>query len=113
MNGLTVLARIKSGQEEPLRDLLTQIDQSKATNPYINFPEYRLTHGSRWSIIYDEENGFRLLFVTEFDGYFEDFVRELAVTTPGMDAIWGKCEGYEGSARFEEFVRRVERGDGR
>ena len=106
MNGLTVLARIKSGQEEPLRDLLTQIDQAKATNPYINFPEYRLTHGSRWSIIYDEENGFRLLFVTEFDGYFEDFVRELAVTTPGMDAIWGKCEGYEGSARFEEFVRK-------
>jgi len=106
MNSLTVLAHIKKGEEEVLRELLTEIDLSKADNEYVRFSEYRVTHNARWSVVYDEENGYRLLLALEFDGLFQDFIAEMIATTPGLDRIWGKCVGYRGAAYFEEFIRQ-------
>ena len=105
MNALTVLARIRSGQEDALRELLAAIGSAPGGNPYIHFDEDLNTHSARWSVVHDPENGYRLLLATEFDGVLEEYVTLLADTTPGLDDIWGKCEGYTGREHFFEFIR--------
>lgn len=59
----------------------------------------------RCAVIHDSENGYRLLLASEYDGDLEDYLEELVAISPGMDALWGKCEGYPGAKGFSEFIR--------
>ncbi len=104
MRGLTVVARIKPGQEEALERILTSIDRSQQENPYVRLAEDRRTHGQRWAIIYDPDNGHRLLLAIEYDGKLDSYIQNMVELSPGLDAIWGKCEGYPGRAGFASFV---------
>jgi hypothetical protein len=102
---LTIVARIKFGQEKALNDLLFEINANRNNNPYIDFCKIKSIHFGRWVIIHDDENGYRLVFSCTYNGKFEDVVKEFADATPGLDAIWGKCIEYTGRDRFLEFVR--------
>src|SRR5438128_4591064 len=105
MDVLILLARIRPGQAEPLSRRLGEINRDHACNPHIRFSDDRMTHFARWAILEDPDNGARLLFAANHDGTFEAYVAELLRTSPGLDQIWGACEGYPGRERFMEFAR--------
>jgi uncharacterized membrane protein YphA (DoxX/SURF4 family) len=105
MRPLTVLAKIKPGQEEPLRQLLVAINSDIAGNPYIRFGEDECTHFARWFIFTTPEVGPRLAFVATYNGDLAAYVANLVRVSPGLDEIWGKCEEYAGKASFLDFVR--------
>jgi hypothetical protein len=106
MNALTVVTKIKAGEKPALEKILTEISTCPGNNPYMRLPDGRNTHCLRCSIIHDEENGYRLLVAAEYDGDLESYLRELIQISPGMDAIWSKCEGYQGKEFFEQFIRK-------
>ena len=105
VKALTVLVKIKRGEEEALNELLTSIGKSPQDNPHIRFSEDLKTHCARWAITRDSEHGPRLLLAAEFDGDLDDYIANLLATTPDIDDIWGKCEGYSGRKNFPEFIR--------
>ena len=106
MGPITIMAKIRRGQEEPLRDLLVSINSDIKGNPYIRFEEDLCTHFARWFIIDTPEQGPRLVFAATYNGEVPRYVDNMLRVSPGLDEIWGKCEGYAGQASFHDFVRQ-------
>jgi hypothetical protein len=115
-NGLTVLAALRPGEEEPLRQVLRAIgDDVKGKRaagptprPHIDFTRSRTIHFARFAILDDPERGpdhRRLLFSSNYDGDLDGHLRELIEITSDMQAIWGRCEAYAGIADFPAFIR--------
>jgi hypothetical protein len=114
--GLTVLAPIRPGEAEALRDVLTAIGddirgrtaRGGAARPHVDFGRSRAIHFARFAILRDPERGrdaSRLLFSSNYDGTLDSHLAELTAITSDMDAIWGRCEGYRGIAAFPAFIR--------
>jgi hypothetical protein len=104
VNHFAVIAKIKSGQEDPLRRILKEVNDDPSNNPYVRLVSSQLTHFLRWTILTDKDNGPRLLLTSNYDGGIKTYVEELVSIGPGMDQIWNRCEGYSGKDRFLEFV---------
>ena len=113
---LTVLAAIRAGEEAALRDVLRPIgDDIKAktitvanARPHIDFLHSRRIHFARFAILADPRRGptaARLLYSSNYDGTLDSHIAELIEITSDMDAIWGRCEGYQGVAAFPAFIR--------
>lgn len=110
MDTVIVLARVKPGQAEPLKAVLTQINDLVDNdhidnNPYIRFDQDRYTHFARWIVFENPGHGQMLLYMSVHDGSLEDYIAEVVRTSPGLDVIWGHCEGYTGKAHFLAFVQ--------
>ena len=114
--GLTVLAAIRPGEEERLRDVLRSIGddipgrtlKDAAERPHIDFCRSRTIHFARFAILDDPDRGperKRLLYSSNYDGDLDGHLAELMAITSDMDAIWGRCEAYTGAARFGAFIR--------
>jgi hypothetical protein len=113
---LTVLAAIRPGEEEPLRDVLRPIgDDIKgkrlepgAVRHGIEFRHSRRIHFARFAILDDPDRGRdrkRLLYSVNYDGELDSHLAELIAITSDMDAIWGRVEGYTGPGAFAAFIR--------
>lgn len=113
---LTVLAAIRPGEEELLRDVLRPIgDDIKgkrlepgAVRPGIEFRHSRRIHFARFAVLDDPDRGRdrkRLLYSANYDGELDSHLAELIAITPDMDAIWGRVEGYTGTGGFAAFIR--------
>ncbi|HEX2914305.1 MAG TPA: hypothetical protein VH186_26130 [Chloroflexia bacterium] len=115
---LTVIVNIKPAEGEPLEKLLTDIGHNVRTNPYIRFNEIDTTHFARFVIIpgpgKTEAEPKRLLFTSNHDGSWQDYIELLIDKAgPGVEAIWGKCEGYPEiplsdpafKTRFKTFIQ--------
>ena len=113
---LTVLAPIRRGQQDRLRDVLRAIGNDIAgkhladnpAQPYIDFPGSRSIHFARFAILSDPDRGpgrVRLLFASVYDGTLDAHLQELVTITSDMDAIWASCERYSGVAGFPAFMR--------
>lgn len=112
-NALTVMVPIKPGEVEALKGILREIGDDIKDNPRVRFRDTPSTHFARWVVLEDEAGPRpRLLFSSNHDGALEGYARELAERVgPGMEEIWGKCEGYSPGtsrdpARFAEFIAR-------
>ena len=114
--GLTVLAAIRPGEERPLRDVLRAIGNdikgkrvsADGGRPHIDFDRSRTIHFARFAILRDPQRGpeaTRLLFSSNYDGTLGSHLAELIDITSDMDAIWGRCEGYQGVIAFPAFIR--------
>ena len=114
--GLTVLAALRAGEEEPLRGVLRAIGndirgtkaRGAAARPRIDFCRSRRIHFARFAILDDPDRGAnrkRLLFSSNYDGDLDDHLAELVAITTDMSAIWGACEAYTGVERFADFIR--------
>ncbi|NEO97079.1 MAG: hypothetical protein F6K56_46145, partial [Moorea sp. SIO3G5] len=99
-NPLTVIVKIKPGEEAALKSILEAIDSDPANNPYVRFPESRNTHLARFAILNDPDNGPRLLFSSNYDGDLDSYLNEIIQISPGMDSLWEKCQGYTGKPQF-------------
>jgi len=114
--GLTVLAAIRPGEEQRLRDVLRPIGddirgrtlKTDAGRPHIAFSRSLNIHFARFAILDDPTRGpqrKRLLYSSNYDGDLDSHLTELVAITSDMDAIWGRCEAYTGAARFGAFIR--------
>jgi hypothetical protein len=102
---LIVLAPIRPAAEHGLREVLAEVQRDPAHNPYVRLADSPSTHFARWVIVDEESTGPRLLFAACYDGGIEAYIAELAAVGPGMDRLWGACEGYTGREQFAAFVR--------
>jgi len=113
---LTVLASIRQGEEERLRDVLRPIGddirgrtlRDAAGRPHIDFCRSRTIHFARFAILNDPDRGperKRLLYASTYDGDLDGHLAELMAITSDMDAIWGRLEAFTGAASFRAFMR--------
>ena len=102
---LTVIAKIKPGQDDALRLILEAIASDLSDNPYLKLARSLKTHFLRMALITDPDNGPRLLVTGTYDGRLSAYLDELAQLGPEMDQIWNACEGYQGRSRFAEFIQ--------
>ena len=114
--GLTVLAALRPGEEEPLRAVLRAIGddigggkaRAAGGRPHMDFCRSRNIHFARFAILDDPDRGTnrkRLLFSSNYDGDLESHLAELVEITADMSAIWGPCEAYSGVDHFADFIR--------
>jgi hypothetical protein len=99
------LAKVRPGDEAGLREVLGKIQQDHDTNPYLRFGESLRTHFARLVLIEKANGSHELLFIANHDGPTEDYLSELVAIGPGMDALWGACEGYTGPSSFSPVMR--------
>jgi hypothetical protein len=115
-HGLTVLAALRPGAEEPLRGVLCAIGddirgrkvREAGGRPHIDFCRSRNIHFARFAILDDPDRGAnrkRLLFSSNYDGDLDAHLAELVEITTDMSAIWGACEAYSSVDRFPDFIR--------
>jgi hypothetical protein len=113
---LTVLAAIRPGEEDRLRDVLRPIGDdiqgkrldAAAARQHIEFVRSRRIHFARFAILADPDRGLdrrRLLYSANYDGELEEHLAELMAITSDMEAIWGRCEAYTGAGDFAAFIR--------
>jgi uncharacterized membrane protein YphA (DoxX/SURF4 family) len=103
---LTVIAKIKQGQKQALIQLLKEISEKPFHNEHIHFRQDRLTHFARWFIIENEEIQPLLVWGCTYNGDLEYYIDHVVGLSPGLDKIWGKCEGYSKANGFFWFVRQ-------
>ncbi|MBX7222832.1 MAG: hypothetical protein K1Y36_22985 [Blastocatellia bacterium] len=98
---LTCIAPIIPGKADALREAFTQISLSPE-NP---LKKISTIHFARW-VIFDNDT--RLLFTSNFDGGWEDYLRDFAtLDAEGLDFIFQYCVGYPGAQPFEPFMEYV------
>ena len=111
---LTVLAPIRAGHEQQVRDILRPIGddirgtKARAGAPRIEFARSRRIHFARLGLLPDPDRGpdrVRLLYSANFDRSLDDHLAELVSITSDMSAIWGHCEHYSGVDQFAAFIR--------
>jgi hypothetical protein len=120
-NALTVIVPIKRTDVGALRNLLTTIGNDIKDNPHLSWAGSPSTHFARFVILdpSSPDSGDitslqghppRLLFTSNHDGSFENYMRELvAKFGASMEPIWSKCEGYPPNAstdprQFTKFI---------
>jgi hypothetical protein len=97
VTALTTIADIIPERLETLKQVLEAVQQ----NPSLALAKISTIHYARWVII---DEGRRLLFTSNFDGTFEDYIQDFVREIPdGLDRIWGHCVGYPGSRPIEGF----------
>jgi hypothetical protein len=112
---LTVLAAIRAGEDQALREVLRPIGDDingkrmpAGGRPHVAFPKSTGMHFARFAILTDPDRGAgraRLLFASVYDGTLEAHLAEMVALTSDLDAIWGRCEGYTGVAKFPAFIK--------
>lgn len=109
VHALTVIAKIKPGLKPALIQVLREISENPFHNRYIHFGQDRLTHFARWFIIENDEIEPLLVWAATYNGDLETYAGHVARLSPGIDQIWGKCEGYSKAKGFFWFVRTCRR----
>lgn len=103
-NIITAIVGVKPGHVERLRAVLQSLNTGAASPIAV----ISTIHFARWVLI---EDNTRLLFTTNFDGSWDDYIDEfIDKAADGLDAIWSNCEGFpEGGARnreaFKQYIR--------
>ena len=91
---LTCIAKIIPGKADELRAALNAVDPN-------NLKKMPTIHFARW-VIFDNDT--RLLFCSNFDGGWEDYLQDFSVNDPeGLDFVFQFCEGWPGAQPFEPF----------
>jgi hypothetical protein len=111
---LNALVRIIPGRRAALEQVLAAFRARIDAGGPTPLDEIGTVHFARWVILPDEADGGQLLFTSNFDGPWDDYIEDFASqSAPSFDAIYANCEGWpERGARdvvaFKEYVRRHE-----
>jgi hypothetical protein len=100
---LTVLAKIKPGETENLKDLLRIVGADVEKNDIFPFAQLSNVHFARFVILNEAKDvrnqGIRpsLVFASNVDAPLSDHLAELVeLNGEGLDRIYSHCEGYPG-----------------
>ncbi len=110
----TALVPIKPGRRQQLQQVLSTVGARIAAGERGPLDEVGTVHFARWVILpdYGEEGG--LLFASNYDGSWEDYIEDFAKkAADSFQLIYDNCVGWpEGGvsdfAAFKEFIRAHE-----
>jgi hypothetical protein len=108
---LTTLARIIPGRREQLQQVLAALTRRIASGGPSPLDDIGTVHFARWVVFPDDTDGGNLLFASNYDGSWDDYVSDFAAqAAESFDAIYSNCENWpEGGATdlpaFKEYVR--------
>jgi hypothetical protein len=111
---LTALTPIIAGRRAPLQQVLAGLSARIASGGPTPLDTIGTVHFARWVVLPDGNDGGRLLFASNFDGPWDDYIRDFAAqSADSFDAIYSNCEGWPaGGARdldaFKAYIRRHE-----
>jgi len=103
---LTVVARIRPGQVDSLRETLRALDERAI------FRAIRTVHFARWVILAPDGDAgdAHLLFTCNYDGPLDAYLADLAAGLPEeLSAAWGNCDDWPGSAALPDWTAFVQR----
>ena len=111
---LTALVPIRPGRREQLQQVLAGVGKRIAVGGPTPLDDIGTVHFARWVILpdYGEDGG--LLFATNYDGSFDDYIRDFAEKAPdSFEAIYSNCVGWpDGGATdleaFKAYIRAHE-----
>jgi hypothetical protein len=88
-----VINDVIPGHEETLRQVLKEHGANPRTQEAVN--EIGILHEARFTLI---DGGKRLLFASSYDGEFDPYIDDFAVTAIGLnfDETWRHTQGYPG-----------------
>jgi hypothetical protein len=92
----TIIANIKQGHADALREEITGYQSAEATAARrAAFKAIATLHDGR-QVIFD--NGRRFLFATVFDGSWDNYIDDFGALSlaEGLDRVFSHCEGYPG-----------------
>src|SRR5262245_15217062 len=93
--GATIMTPVAAEQCKPLQALLLEIGDDVENNTHVPFSKLTLVHFMSWFLVKHDDFGPYLFLELNVDGPIEEFLRELiARAGPGLDLIYGHCEGY-------------------
>jgi hypothetical protein len=111
---LTALTRIIPGRREQLQQVLAGVNERIAAGGPTPLDVIGTVHFARWVVLPDGGDGGQLLFASNFDGPWDDYIRDFAArSAESFDAIYSNCEGWpDRGARdleaFKAYIRKHE-----
>jgi hypothetical protein len=108
---LTTLAPIIPGRREQLQQVLASVAERIAAGGPSPLDVIGTVHFARWVVLPDDADGGHLLFASNYDGSWDDYISDFAAqAAESFDAIYSNCEDWpEGGATdlaaFKEYVR--------
>ncbi len=111
---LTTLAPIIPGRREQLQQVLASLARRIAAGGPSPLDVIGTVHFARWVVLPDDADGGNLLFTSNYDGSWDDYISDFAAqAAESFDAIYSNCEDWpEGGATelvaFKEYVRSHE-----
>jgi hypothetical protein len=111
---LTAVTPIIPGRRAQLQQVLARVQERIATGGPTPLDEIGTVHFARWVVLPDDQDGGQLLFTTNFDGPWDDYIEDFAAqAADSFDAIYSNCQGWpERGSRdikaFKAYVRAHE-----
>lgn len=111
---LTALTPIVPGRRAQLQQVLAAVQQRIAAGGPTPLDTIGTVHFARWVILPDGDDSGILLFTSNFDGPWDQYIEDFAAdAADSFDAIYSNCVGWpERGARdieaFKDFIRRHE-----
>jgi hypothetical protein len=108
---LTALTPITPGCRARLQQVLAGVRQRIETGGPTPLDDIGTVHFARWVVLPDGDDGGMLLFTSNFDGPWDDYIEDFAAdAADSFDAIYSNCVGWpERGARdidaFKAFIR--------
>jgi hypothetical protein len=113
---LTALTPIIRGRRAQLQQVLAALSQRIASGGPTPLDDIGTVHFARWVVLPDGDDGGHLLFASNFDGPWDDYIEDFAArSADSFDAIYSNCVGWpERGARnidaFKAYIRQHEVG---
>lgn len=111
---LTALTPIIPGRRAQLQQVLATLRERIASGGPTPLEEIGTVHFARWVVVPDDQDGGQLLFTSNFDGPWDDYIEDFAAqAATSFDAIYSNCVGWpERGARevdaFKAYIREHE-----
>jgi hypothetical protein len=108
---LTALTPIIPGRRAALQAVLATLADRIAAGGPTPLDEIGTVHFARWVVIPDAADAGTLLFTSNFDGPWDDYIEDFAATSAQtFNAIYAHCTGWPAGgatdvAAFKQFVR--------
>jgi hypothetical protein len=111
---LTALTRIVPGRRAQLQQVLATLNTRIAVGGPTPLDDIGTVHFARWVVLPDGDDAGQLLFTSNFDGPWDDYIEDFAArSADSFDAIYSNCVGWpERGARnieaFKAYIRAHE-----
>ncbi|MGH3887902.1 MAG: hypothetical protein ACRDSZ_15285 [Pseudonocardiaceae bacterium] len=111
---LTALTPIIPGRRAQLQQVLAMVRERIASGGPSPLEVIGTVHFARWVVLPDDQDGGQLLFTSNFDGPWDDYIEDFAAqAAESFDAIYSNCVGWpERGSRdvdaFKAYVRAHE-----
>lgn len=111
---LTALVPIIPGHREQVREVLAALYERIAAGGPTPLEDIGTVHFGRWVVVPDDQDGGMVLFASNFDGPWDEYIEDFAAqSADSFDAIYSHCVGWpERGARdvdaFKAFIREHE-----